>query len=110
MHIDFAALAEWAVIIFRGLQQLLGFGKGALESAKIAKDIFTDVESQIGSKDEKEKEQGFERARIASELMRSYALFGALEYLYRTTTTLLLLLILREAHKMFREAFRNQKK
>lgn len=108
MHIDFAALTFWAVALFRWLQQILGFGKGALETAKTATAIFNDTKALIESPEKDKKEKGIEQARIVAELLRSYALFGLLEYLYRTTIVLLYLLILREAHRMMQEAFRKK--
>lgn len=104
MHIDIPTILAWALTIFRWLQELLGFGKGALETAKTAKELFEGVQEQVSSKDEKEQEKGLERARIVSELLRSYALFGFLEYLYRTTMALLALIIIRQARELFREA------
>jgi hypothetical protein len=48
-------------------------------------EVFDDTKSLIEKPETKEK--GIEQARIVSELLRSYALFSFLEYLYRTTMT-----------------------
>lgn len=108
MHIDIPTLLAWAPVIFRWLQEILGFGKGALETAKTAKELFEGVQEQVSSKDEKEQKAGIERAHILSELLRSYALFGFLEYLYRTTMALLVFLMMRQALEILRQAKRQK--
>jgi hypothetical protein len=40
----------WLIIGFRFLQQLLGFGKGTLETVKTAKEIFNDTKSLMGQR------------------------------------------------------------
>ena len=37
MHLDIGQIITWVIGVFRLLQQLLGFRKGALETAKTAK-------------------------------------------------------------------------
>lgn len=98
MHFDIEQIVPWIIAAFSFLQRLLGFGKGALETAKTAKELFEDTKTLIEEPESREK--GFEQARIVSELLRGYALFGLLEYLYRTTLVFLILMILREARKI----------
>jgi hypothetical protein len=57
MHFDIepflSSLKEafpWLIIGFRFLQQLLGFGKGTLETVKTAKEIFNDTKSLMGQR------------------------------------------------------------
>ncbi len=75
------------------LKQLIDVVNGSLDlTKKVREDLFHDSEKALQQPDS--DEHAVERARAAADLLRSYALFGFLEYLLWLGKALVLLNVL----------------
>ncbi len=87
--INVGAIIAWIVAAFPVLKLVLDFTKEGLDATKTAQEVFKREEEplQLPSADDK----AVERARAMADLLRSYALFGFLEYLLWATRGVLLI-------------------
>jgi len=87
--IDFGGIIAGIVAAFSLFKSLLDFTKTGLDTTKTAQEVFKREEEPLRLPGADDK--AVERARAMADLLRSYALFGFLEYLLWATRNVLLI-------------------